>query len=309
MRKSILALGLLLAAAPLVAQQQGKPAWGSFGVDFESMDRGVHPGNDFWRYVNGRWEQNVTIPPDRGALSQVNRLNDVSAAQVRAILDEYLSRRSALAGDDRRVADYYASLMDQAAIDARGAAPLLADLAPIRDASSHAAIAGHMGRLAREWQSPPALGRMPRYFPSPFAVGIGQDDKNPDRYTVFLGQGGLGLPNRDYYLKTDAPSLKTQNAYRAHLATMLQLTGVPGGEAAERAAALYEFERRLAEAHWTLADSRDAEKTYNPRSLAELGAQAPGFDWRAYLAGAGLAERPSIIVGQTSAVAAMAKIF
>jgi putative endopeptidase len=310
MRKSLLAFApLMLLATPLAAQPAAKPAWGTFGVDFDSMDRSVHPGDDFWAYVNGRWEQNAVIPPDRGALSQVNRLNDVSAAQVRAILDEYLARRASLAGDDRRVAEYYAALMDQAAIDAKGAAPLLRDLGPIRSAASHSALAAQMGRLVREWQSPPALGRMPRYFPSPFPIGIGQDNKDPNRYVPGLGQGGIGLPNRDYFLKSDEASVKIQDAYRGHIATMLRLTGVAGAEAVARAAAVYDFEGKLAEAHWPLADARDADKTYNPWTLAQLQARAPGFDWRAYLVGLGLERRPTFIVGETTAVEKMAQIY
>ncbi|HEV2746771.1 MAG TPA: M13 family metallopeptidase [Allosphingosinicella sp.] len=320
MRRIILgfaSLAAIAASAALAAQQAppqqaapaGKPEWGTFGVDFASMDRSVHPGDDFWSYVNGSWARTVQIPPDRGAFSQVARLNDLSSSQVRTILDELIARRDRLAGDDLRVADYYASLMDRAAIDARGAAPLLADLEPIRAAGSHAALAGEMGRLVREWQGTPPLGRMPRYFPSPFATGIGQDSKNPDRYVAFISQDGIGLPNRDYFLKSDESSLKTQSAYRAHLAAMLRLTGAAAADSVPRAAALYQFERRVAEAHWPLADSRDADKTYNAWTLADLGAKAPGFDWRAYLAAAGLGRRANYIVGETSAVTAMARLF
>ena len=300
------------AQAPAAAPQAASPAkaqWGSFGVDFDSLDRDVRPGDDFWSYVNGSWARTVEIPADRGALSQVQRLNDVSAAQVRAILEELIARHGALAGDELRIADYYAALSDQAAIDARGAAPLLADLAPIRAAASHAELAASMGGLVRQWQGTPPLGRMPRYFPSPFFVGIGQDSKDPNRYVPFVGQGGIGLPNRDYYLKSDEASAKTQEAYRAHLAAMLRLTGVADAEATQRAAAVYAFERQLAEAHWPLADSRDADKTYNPWTLADLEATAPGFDWRAFLGGAGLGERPTFIVGETGAVTAMARLF
>ncbi|HVM23571.1 MAG TPA: M13 family metallopeptidase [Sphingomicrobium sp.] len=320
-RKLIAAACLLAAAAPAAiaqpaaeapkpqAAQPGKPEWGTFGVDFASMDRSVHPGDDFWSYVNGTWAKTVVIPPDRGALSQVARLNDLAASQVRAIIDEMIARRASISGDEARVADYYAALMDRAAIDARGAKPLLAELAPVRSATSHSALAAEMGKLVRRWRPTPPVGRMPRYFPSLFPLGIGQDDKNPERYVPGLGQGGLGMPNRDYYLNSDDAAKTTQQAYRAHVANLLKLSGAPAASAPARAAAVYDFERKLAQAHWPLAESRDAEKTYNPWTVAELKAKAPGFDWQAYLDGAGLGGRPTIVVGETSAVTAMAKIF
>jgi putative endopeptidase len=312
MRKSLIAFGsLLLAAGPASAETAatpGKAQWGSFGVDFASMDRLVHPGDDHWSFVNGTWARTAEIPADRGSLSQVARLNDLSSSQVKAIIEAMTARRSSLRGDDARIVDYYTSLMDRAAIDARGAAPLLADLAPVRAAADRSRLAAEMGRLAREWQGTPPLGRMPRYFPAPFPIGIGQDSRDPTRYMPEMGQGGLGMPNRDYYLKSDADSLKTQDAYRKHLTAMLALTGVPTGEAAMRAAAVYDFEHALADAHWTLADSRDADKTYNPWSVADLNARAPGFDWAAYLGALGLARRPAIIVNQPSAFTAMAKL-
>ena len=285
------------------------PEWGTFGVDFASMDRAVHPGDDFWSYVNGTWAKTVEIPADRGAFSQVQRLNDLSFGRVRDILDEFIGRRASLSGDERRVTDYYAALMDQAAIDARGAAPLLADLASVRAAATHSELAALMGRLVREWQGPPPLGRMPRYVPSLFALDIEQDRKNPNRYVPSLRQGGIGLPNRDYFISSEPASQKTQDAYRAHLATILQLSGVHPAETPSRAAAIYEFERKLAEAHWTLADARDDGKTYNPWPIADLQTKASGFDWQAYLSGAGLANQPTLIVNETTAVTALAALY
>ena len=308
MRRLVAALVLIWLTAASQAQRPA-PAWGSFGVDTAGMDRSVHPGDDFWSYVNGGWARTVEIPPDRGAFSQVSRLNDLAASQVRAIIEEWSARRDRLAGDDRRVADYYGALMDQTAIDARGAAPLIEELAPVRAAASHSALAAEMGKLVRSWVGPPPLGRMPRYFPAPFSLGIGQDSRNPERYVPGIGQDGLGLPNRDYFRNEDEASRRTQQAYREHIAAMLQLTGVDAAAAAPRAAAVYAFEHAIADAHWPLADSRDAEKTYNPWTLAELESRAPGFDWRAFLGAAGLAERPAYIVGETSAITAMARLF
>jgi putative endopeptidase len=243
------ALSLLLASPAW--SQTSAPAWGSYGIDTDSADRTVKPGDDFWSYVNGNWAKTVEIPADRGALSQVQRLNDLAAAQVRAILDEMQTGRSALNGEERRAVDYYAALMNQAAIDAKGAAPLLADLAPIRAAADRRALAAEMGKAARLWMGTPPIGRMPRYFPSIFEIGIGQDAKDPTRYTASVGQSGLGMPNRDYYLKEDADSLKAQAAYRDHVARLLALTGAGAAQARTRAAAVHAFESRVAAAHWT----------------------------------------------------------
>ena len=284
------------------------PAWGTFGVDFAGMDTTVKPGDDFWTYVNGTWARTVEIPADRGSQGQVSRLNDVAGEQVRAILDEMARRRPALSGDDGRVADYWSAFMNRAAIDARGVAPLIDELKPARAAKTHAALAEAMGTLAAHWTGTPPVGRMPRYFPSPFFAGIGQHRIDPDRYVVFVGQGGLGMPNRDYFLRTDSTSLRTQAAYRAHVATLLALAGVAGTDAARRAEAVYVLERKLAEAHWPLAETRDAEKTWNPMTPAELVRTAPGFDWNAYLRGVGLAGRDTVVVLQPTAVTAMAKV-
>ena len=285
------------------------PAWGTFGVDTAGMDRDIRPGDDFWSYVNGRWARRVTIPADRGTEGQVSRLNDLAASQVRAILEEMTSKRTTLVGDDRRIADYYAALMDRAAIDARGMTPLLEELAPARAAIDRRGLAGVMGRLVRHWVATPPVARMPRYLPSPFALAIVQDPRSPGQYVARVRQGGLGMPNRDYYLRGDTVFRRTQSAYRAHVATLLRLadSSTSDGDAARRAALVVELERRFAEAHWPLAETRDADKTYNVWTPAQLAERAPGFDWAAFLAEAGLGDRTTLVVGEPSAVASMAR--
>lgn len=318
--RSLLLLALLLAVLlgcaaattgpsdPLEAEPQRTAAWGTFGVDFDGMNTSVHPGDDFWEYVNGRWARTITIPADRGAEGPVSRLNDLAGSQVRAILEEMVSRRAALTGDDLRIVDYYAALMDRPTIDARGITPLLEELAAVRGASTHGALAREMGNLIRGWTGTPPVGRMPRYFPAPFFLGIGQDSKEPDRYVPILRQAGLGMPNRDNYLRDDETSLRTQRAYRQYVATLLELTGISTAEAEERATAIYALERAIAELHWPLAEVRDTEKTYNAWTETELIAKAPGFDWAALLDGAGLGGRAAIIVGETTAISAMARL-
>jgi putative endopeptidase len=239
----------------------------------------------------------------------VSRLNDLAASQVRAILEEMTSKRTALVGDDRRIVDYYAALMDRAGIDARGMAPLLEELAPARAAIDRRVLAGVIGRLVRHWVATPPIARMPRYQPSPFALAIVQDPRSPDQYVARIRQGGLGMPNRDYYLRGDTVFRRTQSAYRAHVTTLLRLVdpSTSDGEASRRAALVVELERRFAESHWPLAETRDADKTYNVWTPAQLAERAPGFDWAAFLAGAGLGDRTTLVVGEPSAVTSMAR--
>ena len=271
------------------------------------MDRGVRPGDDFWSYVNGGWAKRVVIPADRGSEGQVSRLNDLASTQVRTILDEMVARRSSLSGDDARVADYYASLMDSAAIGARGVAPLLEELSAARAARDRRALAHEMGRLAVHWVPTPPIARMPRYVPSPFVIGVLQNRTDPDRYAVMLRQSGLGMPNRDYYLRADTTLERARSAYRAHVATLLRLIDATG-DASQRATEVLALERRFAEAHWTLAETRDAEKTWNVWTPAELAQRAPGFDWAAFLSGAGLGDRTTLAIGEPSAFTTMARV-
>ena len=306
------AAGQQATPAPVAASRQSGPELGTFGVDLTAMDRSVAPGDDFWSYVNGGWARSVEIPPDRGVVSQPTRLTDLAFSQVRTILDEFIGRRTSLSPDERRAADYYRALIDQQRIEAHGAEPLLADLRPIRAARTHSDLAGEMGKLAAQCQERPpglGLGRMPRYFPSLFPLRIAQDSKDPSRYVASMGQGGLGLPGRDFYLKSDSASTKTQSAYRVHLANMLQLVGVAEADATMRSAAVYDFERGLAEAHWSAAESRNADKAYNPWLLKDFSRNAPGFDWSAYLGAAGMTGHRTIIVRQAGAINAMAGLY
>jgi putative endopeptidase len=290
------------------AERPANAAWGTFGVDFAGMDTTVKPGDDFWAYTNGQWARTVVIPADQGSASQVQRLNDVAARQVQSIMEEMRTRRASLRGDDARVADYWGAFMDTIAIEARGMTPLLDELAPVRNAASPADLARAMGMLVRHWVPRLGNGRIPRYLPAPFMVSISQHRLDPDRYYVFIGQGPLGLPNRDYYLRTDTATMRIQRRYRAHLATILESVGVPRQDAEARSALVYTLERRIAEGQWTPAQMREVDKIWNPLTPTQLAQRAPGFDWAAFLDGAGLGRRDTVVVGHPSAVIATAAI-
>jgi putative endopeptidase len=272
-------------AAPAVA---GKPAYGTFGFDEAGMDRSVPPGVDFDAFANGGWEKTTEIPADRASYGMFTKLNDLSLDRTRLILDEAQKQ------PDSKVGTFYASFMDEAGVDAKGAAPIKPWLAEIKAAKTKAAIAIEIAKLQR-------LG-----VKMPFLTGVGPDDKDPTTYIAQFGQSGLGLPDRDYYLKPDAKLAEVRAAYAPFLAKLFTLAGEP--DADKRAAAVVAFETKIAQVHWTQIESRDADKTYNKWSRADFDAKAPGFAWTDYLGTLGYGPEKSFLVAQPSAMAGEAKL-
>jgi putative endopeptidase len=277
--------GDIALAAP--AKTAAKPTYGDFGFDAAGMDRGVRPGDDFYAYANGAWAKNTPIPADRSNFGMFTVLDELSMSRSHAILDKV----SATPGS--RIGDFYASFMDEAAVEAAGIAPLEPTLDAVKAIDDKPGVAGKMGEYLR-------LGMR-----TPFRSFIDQDDKDPEHYIAIMRQGGLGMPDRDYYLKTDAEIAKTRIAYQAYVARLLTLTGEPQAE--HRAAAIVAFETELAKVQWTRVDSRDSTKTYNKWARADFARNAPGFDWDAFLKAAGLDGQVAFLVGQPGAVAGMAK--
>ncbi len=273
-------------AAPAAPPASDRPTYGTFGFDAAGMDRSVKPGDDFYAYANGTWAKNTAIPADESNYGAFNVLQDLSRERTRGILD------AAKSDGNSKIGRAYAAFLDTAAIEKAGLAPIQPWLARIRKVD----MAGYPALLAEADRNGVDI---------PFGFYVGQDDKNPDVYAVNLMQGGLGMPDRDYYLSTDAKLIQTEAAYQAHLAKLLTLAGEKDGEA--RAAAVVAFETGLARAHWTRIDSRDADKTYNKMTLAQLRQSAPGFDFAAFL-NAEKASAPSLIVAQPTAIAGTAKL-
>ncbi len=282
-------------ADPVAPAAEARPELGSFGFDVEGMDRSVAPGDDWVEFASGTYLRTLQIPADRSSFGIFVRLDDLSRERTRAII-EAAARENAAAGTNaRKVGDYYIAFMDEAAIEARGAAPLVEDLAPFRDARTKSDFARALGN-SRDG-----------FGPSLFPVRIGQDAKAPDTYIAILSQAGLGMPDRDYYLSGDPKLVDTRVKYLTHVANMLRLTGVPSAQVAARARDIVALEKRFATVHWTRVESRQREKTYNKWSAADLGRRAPGFDWNAYLDAAGLGSQTHFIVSQPTAFTGMAK--
>jgi putative endopeptidase len=286
----------LLTTAPAVRAADVPTAshYGGWGFDLAGRDLAVKPGDDFLDYAAGTYLRDLKIPPDQSAWGSFYMLRDLSDARVHAILEEMAARAGeAPDTDDGKIGAFYKAFMDTAAVEAKGVAPLAPALSAIRDIGSREALAAWMGHANAGFGE------------SIFSVGVNVDPRTPTAYIVDVSQAGLGMPDRDYYLEPKFAAKKT--AYQAYVATMLGLAGWPQPQA--RAADVVAFETKVAEASWARADRRDRDKTYNPTAVAKLAADAPGFDWRAFLGGAGLGGAERVNVRENTAAPKIAAVY
>ena len=267
------------------------------GLDLDGMDRAASPGSDFFAYANGGWSKRTEIPPDRAAYGTGAMLGELTAKRTEDLIKE-AAAKSAPGTDARKVGDYYATFMDEVAIEAKGAAPIkpaLDAIAAIADAAGLAAALG--GTLRTDVD---AFNNTDLHTDRVLGLWIAQDLDEPSRYAAFLLQGGLGLPDRDYYLDPAPRMAEIRTKYEAHLATVLQFAGI--SEAGAKANRIFELELRLAKAHGTRVDSSDVHKGNNRWKRRDFQARAPGLDWERYFSAAGLDKQADFIVWQPSAV-------
>jgi len=296
MKSSALSLGLaaaltLVAAVPtFAADAPARPELGSFGVDLGNQDLGTKPGDDFNRYVNGHWIDTYQLKDYETSFGAFNTLRDRSEAQVKAIIDELSARTDLAPGSDaRKVRDYYASYMDRAARDAAGITPLRPVLDRINAIKSQKDLVAAFGHADLDGTN------------TPVGFSVELDRKDPDKYLVSLRVGGLGLPDRDYYLNQDARFVGIRTAYLAHIERMLGYAGVKDGKA--RAQAVLDLETALAKPIWERAQMRDRDKTYNVASFADFARQYPNYDWAGQLAAQGMPSLDRVNVVTPSSVA------
>jgi putative endopeptidase len=273
----------------------GAKRYGTWGVDLDGMDRTVKPGDDFFRFVNGKWAAATQIPADKTSFGAFTMLGDLSEARVRAILDKWAADKKLKAGsDEAKVAAIYRTFLDDATAEKLDAKPLQPYFDAIKKAETHDDIARLMGR------SSAGLGRT---FISAF---VSDDAKNPEKYALYLSQSGIGLPDREYYLRDNFKPQKER--YQQYIADMLRLVG--WDEPEKNAADIVALETKIAEAQWTRSESRDRDKTYNLMTFAELEKYAPGFPWAVFFKEGGLDKAGDrAIVRQNTALPKIAKIF
>ncbi|MEA2162882.1 MAG: putative endopeptidase [Thermoanaerobaculia bacterium] len=276
-------------SAPITAQR-----YGTWGVDLDGMDRSVKPGDDFFKYVNGKWAANTQIPADKTGYGAFAILGDLSEARVHALLDQWAADKTLKSGsDEAKVAMVYRAYLDEAAAEKLDAKPIQSYLDAVKKAQTREDIARIMGSSARGFGS------------SFFGANVGDDAKNPDKYALYVSQSGLGLADREFYLRDNFKPQKER--YQKYVADMLRLAGWDDPD--KNAADVVALETKIAEAHWTRADSRNRDKTYNPTTIADLEKNAPGFPWMIAFKAAGLDGIDRAVARQDTALPKIAKVF
>ncbi len=288
---ALLGAALLSTAAAIAAD---KPLYGAFGFDVAGMDKATKPGDNFFRYANGTWLDSHTIPADKFAVTLRLEMTDRTEARLHDMFEQAAATTPHAPNDlAGKVGAFYKAFMDEARIEKLGAGPIAPELAAVQSARTRDDLAALMGRTNSGFEG------------SLFGFNIDVDLKYPKRYAVYLGQSGLGLPDRDYYLE---PSFaETRSKYQAYAATLLKLAGWTNSDAA--AAQIVDFETKIAQASWTKSAERDINAMYQPMAVADLEKLAPGFAWKQFLAAADLGSAATIVVGDKTAVPKLAAIF
>ena len=295
-------IALLFASAGLVvstaACRQGphnqteQVAVDKSGIDLAAMDKSVKPGDDFFLYANASWLKNTEIPADRTNIGAFF----VTAQELERRMDTLMAdigKSDAAAGsNERKVADYAKAFMDQAAIDQRTLPALKADIARFSGIADKRALAAAIGSTIRADVDP--LNATDLQTENLFGIFVTQSMSDPSKNVPYLLQGGIGLPDRDYYLSSDPEMAKIRNAYKPFIAKMLASAGLDQAEA--RAKRVYDLEAKIAAAHATIVETEDSFKANNPWSQADFAKKAPGMDWNAFFQGARLSTVPTLVV-------------
>ena len=251
------------------------------GIDLQYVDTSVRPQDDVYQYLNGKWLRNYQLPSDKAGVGSFTTVQDKTEEQLRTIVDA-LDQAPSEDPDAKKLADLYASYMNEEQLAALGLKPLLAEFATIDAYKDMNAIPNAMAHMIE-------IG-----VGAPFGLQVNLDARDSTKYAVILQQGGLGMPDRDYYLKDDAKLKEARVAYRAHIEKMLSMAGQAKAE--HDAAAILDLQTALAKIQWTRVEQRDPIKTYNKTALSELGALMPGYDWQRYIHGSGIEGKVDYVI-------------
>jgi len=264
-------------------------------IDPANMDLSVKPGDDFYTYASGTWVKNNPVPAKETRWGSFNELRDFNINAVKSLVEDAAADKSAPAGSvKRRVGDFYTAAMDSVTIEKLGYTPIKADLAKVKQIKD---IPGVLDQVA--YMRTNGLGG------GMFGLGVGQDRKNVNKYMVNIGQGGTTLPDRDYYLKDDARSVKIREAYNTYMVTLFTLTGSSPEGAKQKAATVYKIEKQFAEAQMSRLEMRDPYATYNKLTVAELNKKTPDINWTTYLPKFKIKNQDTVLVSSPKFMASL----
>lgn len=300
MKKTLLATGIALSlmsiqvatakdASPQAAQQKAPIS----GIDLSNIDQLVRPQDDFYQYMNGTWLKNFELPADKSNYGAFTKLAEESREHVKEIINDVSKGDNKAGSDEQKIADIYKTYMDTETLEAKGLKPIASELKKINGISDIESLSEYMGYADI-------------YSTAPIGMYVYIDQKKSDEHIVYMGQSGLGLPDRDYYFKDDEKSKKIQKAYVKHIGNMLTLAGIKDGE--EKAKGIYKLETALAEGQWTRIQNRDRDKTYNKMTFDELKAKLPAVKWDAWLKHTMIEKPDHVVVTQPSYLDTLNKV-
>jgi putative endopeptidase len=289
----------LLALLPLSTYAQDAPAQEAHGIAVANMDPSVKPGDDFYEYANSSWIKRTEIPPDRAGVGVFTKLSDLSNKNTAALIEEIAKSNPPAGSGARKVADLYNSYMDEATIETKGLASLQPHLDAITAIQDKHGLARALGETLRA--DVDALNNTNFHTANLFGLWVAPGFNDSAHYTAYLLQGGLQLPDREYYLADNENMRNIRAKYQAHISAILKLAGFSDTDA--RAARIVELERAIAQTHRSLADNEDIHKANNTWTQADFATKAPGLDWTDYFLAAGISQQASFIVWQPEAFA------
>ncbi|MBL8556138.1 MAG: M13 family metallopeptidase [Phenylobacterium sp.] len=281
-----------------------KAAVGTFGFNVDGMDRSAAPGDDFYRYAVGKWTDTTEIPADLSSVGAFVAIRETANARIRGIIEDTAKAPAAEGSDAQKIGDYFASFMDQARIEQLGAAPLKPELDAIAAIKTRKDLSAALGGSIRA--DVDVLNATNYYTPRIMGLWVAEDLDDTTKYRPYLLQGGLGMPDREYYLGSNARYVELRGKYETHVANMLRLAGFSEPEA--RAKRVMALEMAIAKAHVSVDETNDVAKGNTVWLRADLAKKAPGLDWTAFLIAAGMNDQPRFGAWQATAIAGTSKL-
>ena len=283
------------AAAPTAAEAPAAP---TSGIDLAGVDKSVQPGDDFYAYANGNWQKSTEIPADRASTGVFYTVFEKAEKRLSDLVLGLQKENPAAGSDARRIADYYAAYMDEAGIEARGLAPLQPTLDAVDAIGDGKALSAYLGGSLRADVDP--INATNYYTENLLGLFVAAGLDAPDKNVGYLLQGGLGMPDREYYLSADKDMAANRDAYKTYITALLKQAG--DADAEKKAQAIFDLETKIAKAQASVVDTQDIHKANNPWPTADFGKQAPGIDWQAFFDAAQLSEQETLVAWQPDAI-------